>query len=133
MLKQYPGKVKIVFKHFPLRSHRNAEPAAKAAIAAGKQGKFWEFHDALFKNYRQLSSAKFEEIATGLGLDMNTFKQDMQNPEVAIKIRKDLQQGVQLGVRGVPAVYINGRLVKNRSLKSFKQMIDRELSRLGVQ
>ena len=74
-LKKYPKSVKIVFKNFPLSSHKFAKKAAAAALAAGRQGKFWEFHDELFKNYRNLDDKKILEIAKKLELEEARFKQ----------------------------------------------------------
>ncbi|MCJ7682656.1 MAG: thioredoxin domain-containing protein, partial [Desulfobacteraceae bacterium] len=69
MLKKYPESVRIVFKNYPLKNHKFAAKAATAALSAGRQGKFWEFHDELFKNYRQLSDKKLNEIARKLDLN----------------------------------------------------------------
>jgi protein-disulfide isomerase len=130
VLEQYPNEVKLVIKDFPLtRIHKNAMPAAIAALAANEQGKFWEMNSQLFKNYNQLSDEKIDEIAQSLGLDMAQFKQDMGNPALAAQVQRDLQDGVQAGVRGTPTIFINGRLLQQRSLPGFKQMIDEELAK----
>ena len=76
MLEKYPKEVKLVYKNFPLVGHKFARKAATAALAAHEQGKFWEFHDNLFKNYRNLDDAKIQEIAEELGLDMERFTRD---------------------------------------------------------
>lgn len=130
MLEQYPNDVKLVFKNFPLtRIHKSAMNAAIAALAAHQQGKFWEFHSQLFENYNQLSDAKFDEIAQSLGLNMEQFKQDMQNPALSAIVQRDLQDGVAAGVRGTPSIFINGRMLQQRSLPGFKQIIDAELAK----
>ena len=129
VLEQYPGKVKVVFKHYPLRSHQYAFQAATAAMAAHDQGKCWEFHDRLFENYKALSSQKIDQIAGDLGLDAAVFKQLQQSPQVQSSVRRDIQDAVAADVRGTPSVYINGRLLKRRSLTGFKQAIDAELKR----
>ena len=130
MLEQYPNDVKLVFKNFPLeRIHKFAKNAAIAALAANQQGKFWEFHTELFKNYNQISDAKIEEIAQALGLDMEQFKQDMQNPALAAMVERDLKDGVEAGVRGTPSIFVNGRMLQQRSLPGFKQIIDEELAK----
>lgn len=130
MLEQYPNEVKLVIKDFPLtRIHKNAMPAAIAALAANQQGKFWEMSKELSKNYNQLSDEKINEIAQSLGLDMAQFKKDMGNPALAAQVQHDLQDGVQAGVRGTPTIFINGRLLQQRSLPGFKQMIDEELAK----
>ena len=129
VLDKNPGKVKIAFKNFPLQIHKFAQTAASAALAAHRQGKFWPFHDRLFENYNRLSDSKIQEIAVILGLNMETFNNDLKNPEIQAKIRQDFQDGNQAGVRGTPAVYINGRALKNRTLAGFQEIIDRELGK----
>ena len=103
--------------------------AAIAALAANQQEKFWEFHTELFKNYNKLNDAKFDEIATNLGLDMEQFKKDMQNPALAGLVQRDLKDGVAVGVRGTPSIFVNGRQLKQRSLPGFKAVIDAELKK----
>ena len=76
MLNKNEGKVKIVFKNLPLKMHDQAQPAALAALAAGKQGMFWEYHDKLFAE-KKITQPSFERIATELGLDLQKFKTDM--------------------------------------------------------
>jgi protein-disulfide isomerase len=130
VLEKYPQQVKLVYKNFPLRNHRFAFQAAKAALAAAPQGKFWEFHDELFKNYSQLNEEKIQEIARTLQLDQPQFQAELSNPAVEKQIRDDYQQGIDLDVRGVPTVFINGRRLKDRSLEGFQQMIDKELKQI---
>ena len=105
--------------------------AAMAALAAKSEGKFWEFHDELYKNYNKLSDQKIREIALGLGFDQAGFEKKMNHPKITAMIRQDLQDGVQAGVRGTPTIFINGRRLKNRSLQGFQAAIDKELQRLG--
>ena len=102
-----------------------------AALAAGSEGKFWQFHDELYKNYNKLSDQKIREIALGLGFDQAQFEKKMNDPKVTETIRQDLQDGAQAGVRGTPTIFINGRRLKNRSLQGFQAAIDKELQRLG--
>jgi protein-disulfide isomerase len=130
VLGQYPNDVKVVFKNFPLtRIHKFAMNASVAALAANQQGKFWEYHDELFKNYNQLNDEKFDEIAGSVGLDMEQFKKDMQNPALSAMVQRDLQDGVAAGVRGTPSIFVNGRLLQQRSLQGFQQIIDEELAK----
>lgn len=130
MLEQYPNDVKLVFKNFPLtRIHKFAMDAAVASMAANQQGKFWEFHSGLFKNYNNLNDEKFDEIAQSVGLDMEQFKQDTQNPALSAMVQRDLKDGVAAGVRGTPSIFVNGRLLQQRSLAGFKQIIDAELAK----
>lgn len=103
--------------------------AAVAAMAANQQGKFWEFHHELFQNYNKLNDEKFDEIAQSLALDMAQFKQDMENPALTALVQRDLKDGVGAGVRGTPTIFINGRLLQQRSLPGFKQIINEELAK----
>ena len=131
VLEKYPHDVKIAFKNYPLRNHKFAMKAAMAALAAESQGKFWEFHDELYKNYNKLSDQKIREIALGLGFDQAEFEKKMKDPKLTAMIRQDLRDGAQAGVRGTPSIFINGRRLKNRSLQGFQAAIDKELQRLG--
>lgn len=130
MLEQNKGKVKIVFKNFPLRRHKYAVKAAKAALAAERQGKFWQFHDRLFFNYNRINDDKIREIATGLRLDQTEFKKQMNSTQIMSRIEGDILEGTQAGVKSVPAIFINGRLLRNRTLKAFQILIDKELKKL---
>ena len=103
--------------------------ASIAGLAANQQGKFWEYHSELFKNYNKLNDAKFDEIAQSLELNMEQFKQDMKNPALAAMVQRDLKDGSAAGVRGTPTIFINGRRLQQRSLPGFKKVIDEELAK----
>jgi len=121
--------MKLVFKNFPLRNHKFAWPAAIAALAANKQGKFWELHDQLYENYNRLSDQKIREIAQQVGLDMEKFDKDMKDPELKALVERDFQEGAGAGVRGIPTIFVNGRQLKNRSFQGFQAAIEKELAR----
>ena len=127
LLEKYPNDVRVVFKNFPIRSHKFAIQAAMAALAAGRQNKFWEFHDELFKNYNRLNDEKVQEIVTQLGLDQKQFDEHKKSPVETARIRQDYEEGLKLGVRGTPTLFINGRKVKNRSMQNMEAIIDQEL------
>ena len=131
MLEKYPRQVKLVFKNFSLRSHKFARQAAAAALSAHAQGRFWDFHDALFASYSKLNEAKVEEIRALLDLDKNTFDARRKAPQVRDQIQKDMQWAKEAGVKGTPTVFINGRLQRQRSLESFSAAVDAELKQLG--
>lgn len=131
MLDKYPRQVKLVYKNYPLRRHKVALKASIAALAAERQGKFWEFHDLLFKNFNQLSDQKIRDISQDLGLDMETFQKDLKDPTIMAMISRDVSDGTQAGVQGTPAIFINGRLLRNRRLEGFQTAIEKELGRLG--
>ena len=131
MLEKYPRQVKLVFKNFPLRSHKFARQAAAAALAAHAQGRFWDFHDALFASYNKLNETKVEEIRALLELDKSAFDAQRKAPRVRDQIQKDIQWAREAGVNGTPTVFINGRLQRQRSLESFSAAVEVELQRLG--
>ena len=131
MFETYPKVVKLAIKNFPLPNHTFARQAAVAALAADRQGKFWEFHDELYKNYSRLSEEKIQEIAQQLGLDTAKLDQDMKSPEINAIVEKDLRDGQEAGVRGIPTIFINGRLLRDRSFAGFQAAIERELAEKG--
>ena len=118
--------VAFVYKQFPLTSiHPNALPAAKAALAAGKQGKYWEMHEILFKNQRALGADQLKEYAKQAGVpDMAKWEKDMNSPEVADQINGEMREAQAAEVRGTPTIFVNGKRVQNRSVDGFKQLID---------
>lgn len=124
LIKKYPDQVKLVIKHFPLPSHRFAHRAAMAALAAGNQGKFWEFHAALFQNYKALNEQKIREIAESLNLDQERFTQDLNSPENRELILQDMKEGKEIDVRGTPTIFMNGKKVDNRNFRKLPEMIE---------
>ena len=131
MLEKYPNDVKVAFKNFPIRSHQFSLKAAAAALAAESQGKFWEFHDLLYKNYNQLSDQKIQEIAQAVGLNQEEYEKKINDPATARQIGQDILDGEQAGVRGTPTVFISGIRLKNRSFEGFQEAINRQLEKLG--
>jgi len=129
VLEQYPREVKIVFKNFPLNMHEFATPAALAAMAANKQGKFWPYHDMLFANSSDLSERKLREIAAELKLNKAQFEADRKDPAVAAMVNQDIQDALKAEVPGVPCVFINGRLLKDRSVQGLRELINKELQK----
>jgi len=114
-------------KHFPLAMHSYARKAAIAALAAHKQGKFWEMHEKLFASQKELNDAKVETLARDLGLDMARFNRDLKDPAIAALIDRDLSNGRQVKVQGTPSIFVNGKLLNQRSLQGFQQVIEAEL------
>ena len=103
------GKVKLIFKQYPLPMHPKAREASKATIAADKQGKFWEMHDLLFENQDSLQTANLDDYAKKIGLDMKRFKADMQSKDTDKKIAADLAEGKVVGVDSTPSIFVNDR------------------------
>lgn len=129
MFEKYSKEMKLVFKNFPLRNHKFARPAANAALAANKQGKFWELHDQLYENYNRLSEQKIREIAQQVGLEMEKFDKDIKDPKLKAIVERDFQEGVGAGVRGIPTIFVNGRQLRSRSFQGFQAAIEKELAR----
>ena len=129
MLKQYPKSVKVVFKNFPLSNHKFARKAAAAALAAERQGKFWEFHDELFKHYRNLNDKKILDFAQKMGLDEAQFNKDRKDPEILGQINLDYEEGQKIEVKGIPAIFLNGRRISNRDIKNLKDMVEKQLEK----
>jgi len=129
--KKYAGKIRVVMKQFPLTTmHPQARPAALAAIAAGLQGRFWEMHDRLFGS-AQLDPDTLERHARDIGLDVERWKRDQQDPKVAAVIERDMELGSSVGVGGTPAFFVNGRRLPGGAapLDQFAALIDEELAK----
>jgi protein-disulfide isomerase len=133
VLKAYPSDVNFVYKQFPLppTMHPNAMPASKAAVAAEKQGKFWEMHDIMFQNNRELGYDKLKEYAGKIGLDVAKWEKDFASPDTDQQIQKEMAEGRAADVSGTPTFFINGKRVMNRSFDGFKDMIEQGLKDSG--
>jgi protein-disulfide isomerase len=106
---EYQGKVRWVYRHFPLSFHPSAEPAAEAAECAGEQGKFWEFADNLFENQSRLGDAYYKQLAGELKLNMKTFEDCLASDRTLAKIQSQYQGGATAGVNGTPGSFIIGK------------------------
>ncbi len=105
---KYGDRVRLVFKQFPLAFHHQSLPAAKASLAAARQGKFWEMHDKLFANSRSLSRENYFLWATELGLDPAKFEEALAAENVATQVERDIEAGSKHGIRGTPTIFVNG-------------------------
>jgi len=129
LMETYPNKIRLVFKNNPLKFHPQALPAAKAALAAHKQGKFWEYHDLLFKNSAKLNEEMFLKFARDLGLDMEKFNKDRNSEEIAKQIENDQARAAELKLSGTPTFIINGVVIRGaQPLPYFRMVIERLLS-----
>jgi protein-disulfide isomerase len=129
-MKDYPKQLKVVFKQQPLPFHKDARPAAKASLAAHKQGKFWEYHDVLFENMKALKTNNLEDYAKGLKLNMKKFKKSMADPALEEQIKRDQALAAKIGARGTPTSFVNGYMVRGaQPVAAFKKIIDRELAK----
>jgi len=110
LMERFKNQMKYVFKHFPnTELHKNALTCAMAAEAAYAQGKFWEMHDALFKQQPTLDLKKIKDIAYGLKLDIKQFNKEMENPDKRQAILQDFELGRNFGVTGTPYFFVNGQ------------------------
>ncbi|HYH98332.1 DsbA family protein [Hyalangium sp.] len=128
--KDYGSKVRVVMKQNPLSFHPRAKPAAIGAMAAGEQGKYWEYHNKLFENAKALDDADLEKYAQEIGLDVARWKKDLTLPKFQQAIDRDQALAGQLGANGTPAFFINGRLLSGaQPINNFKTIIDEELTK----
>lgn len=107
----YPDDVRIVFRQFPLGFHKQAEPAARAVLAAGRQKRFWVMHDLLFANRARLSDEALHEYAATVGLDRRQFDADLSDAAIVKRVKAETDAGRTLGVSGTPSMFINGFFV----------------------
>lgn len=132
--KEFENKVQFVYRHFPLKQiHPNAEIAAVAAEAAGKQDKFWEMHDMIFEKQNEWSRLsksevrdKFTQYAQELNIDIEKFKSDLDSEEIKEKINNDYDSGVKFDVQGTPTFFLNGNKIQNpQSYEEFRDIINK--------
>ncbi|MFQ5669127.1 MAG: DsbA family protein [Acidobacteriota bacterium] len=125
ILQTYPDDVRLMVKYMPLRDHK----AAIASLAAHRQGKYWEYRKLLFDNQRSLSDENLRALASQVGLNLEQFEKDRQDPELAAEVQRNVQQARSVGVQGTPTFFINGKkLVGAQPFTSFKTMIDQQLA-----
>jgi protein-disulfide isomerase len=125
----FPDKVRYVFKHNPLEMHKDSLNAAAASLAAGRQGRFWEYADALFANQRGLSESDLMEVASRLKLDMARFKKDYEDPSLRQRAKTEGAIAQEIGARGTPAFMVNGKLqVGWASYAAVKQQVENEVA-----
>ena len=123
------GKVKLVYMHYPLPFHPQAEPAALASECAYEQGKFWEFHDLIFENQRTLGEANYKKWAGELSLDQGQFDDCYDSEKYQARVQEDLSKARVAGVGGTPNFLVNGiRISGAQPFSVFQQVIDAELN-----
>jgi protein-disulfide isomerase len=134
LYEHHQGQIRFLFKHYPLPMHPNAEKAARAAVAAMRQGKFWEMHGVLFKNQTALGAENVEKLAQGIGLDMARFRSDRDSEATADYVAKNRKQGEALELTGTPSVFINGRRFTStgeNQAQDFEDWVNLELELSG--
>lgn len=123
------GKVKMVYRDYPLSFHPSAQPAAEAAECAGEQGKYWQYHDALFERQATLATLDYVGLAGELSLDKSSFKNCVDIRKFAPEVAKDMADGTAAGVDGTPASFINGKLISGAvPYATFKAEIEAALA-----
>ncbi|MFL5264542.1 MAG: DsbA family protein, partial [Anaeromyxobacteraceae bacterium] len=129
VMKTYDGKVKLVFRDYPLPFHPNAQKAAEAAHCAGAQDKYWEMHKVLFANQKALEPAALKGYAKELKLDQPKFDKCLDSGEMAKKVEANKEAGAKVGVSGTPAFFVNGVMLSGaQPFDEFKTLIDQELA-----
>jgi protein-disulfide isomerase len=113
LLEDYPTAIRVVYKQYPLPPalHPQALDAALAAIAAERQGKFWELTDLLYQNSRRLDATLYPVLADQAGLNLAQFEKDRRSPDAQARLSEDEQSAVGASVPGVPALFLNGRML----------------------
>ncbi len=130
LMEEYDGKVKYVFMDFPLSFHKDAKKAHEAAHCAGDQGKYFEYNKKIFENQSKIGMADLKSLAKELGLDTAKFDECLDSGKNAAVVEKSIAAGIQSGVNGTPAFFINGIMISGaQPYASFKELIDSELSR----
>jgi len=129
--KEYGDKLRVVYRQFPLTSiHPHAQKAAEAALCAFEQQHFWEFHDSMFGNQKELTIDALKKRAVDLKLDTAKFNECIDSGRENAAIQKDIQEGARSGVTGTPAMFVNGRFLNgNQPYQAIKEVIEDELER----
>lgn len=130
LLADYSGKVRLVYRDFPLDMHPNAAKAAQAGACAEDQGKFWQMHDKLFDNQQALSVENLKKYARDAGLDGAKFDACLDGDKDRARVQKNLTDGEKAGVDGTPALFVNGRMMSGAtSYEDLRAAVDDELQR----
>ncbi len=125
----YKGSVRIVYKHFPLRTHQHAFKAAEAVMCANEQGKFWEYHGLLFANASDLSPQVMRRLAAEIKLDVEKFNACLDSGKYESAVRKDMEDGKRAGVAGTPTFFINDKYISGFiDFEDLKKLVEEELS-----
>ena len=130
---EYKGKVRLVVRDFPLAQNQDAFKAAEAAEATREQGKYWEYVALLVKNPSALGPEQLKTYASQLSLDRKRFDVALDSERFADKVQRDLRDGIKYGVAGAPSIFVNGRLVADRTYEALKAAIDTTLKRKEVE
>ena len=126
----YAGKVRLVFRDFPLPFHERAPKASEAGLCAADQGKFWEMHDEMFANQDKLAPDDLKGLAKKIGVDSGAFDACLDSSKHAVQVKKNTEDAKKAGISGTPAFFINGRLISGaQPYEKFKEVVDEELAK----
>jgi protein-disulfide isomerase len=133
VLKLYPGKVRFSFRHFPMLStNQKAHKAAEAAIGAAQEGKFLEMHETLLQNRRNLGTISLKQYAREAGVTSKDFLNDLINSKYGWYVQDDLKEGINLGIKEIPAFFLNGKKLEGAiTVRNLKAKIDEALQQLS--
>ena len=130
VLDEYGDDVRVVYKHFPLPTNKNAKKAAEASQCANDQGKFWEMHDAMFEDQSKLSIPDLKQTAKNIGLDANDFNDCLDSGKYDQKVQDDIDLGYELGISGTPAFFIESEFLSGaQPIEEFEKIIDKKLNK----
>lgn len=137
ILNKFDGQLRFEFRHFPLESiHDKAFRAALAVEAAGRQGKFWQMHDLLFKNQDKWSEnigieGTIKQYARDLGLNVDLFTRDFKDPQIKKIVKSDIDLGNKLRITGTPTLFLNNKEIKPKSVEDFENIIQNAIDAAG--
>lgn len=129
----YPDQLRWAVRHFPLPQHVNADQAARAAQAAGNQGKFWEFSDILFENQDSFEEGNFVSYADVLGMDLEKIRQDYNDPGIMQQVQEDINFGKQIGINATPTFFMNGKQLQLNGPEDLRFQVEQALTDTGVE
>ena len=124
MMREFPGRIRLVFKDFPLDFHPGARPAAEAARCAGLAGRFWEYHDLLFVAQPEFARTDLLRYADRIGIERAAFAECLDSGRFREDLERDMSEGRAIGVTGTPTFFINGRrLVGSQPVEAFRELV----------
>ena len=134
VVSKYGNKVRLVFRQYPLPMHPNAAKAAEASLCANEQGKFWEMHDAMFKDQGGLAVDGLKSKAAAItGINAASFNSCLDSGKETPAVQSDVKAGTKAGVNGTPAMFVNGRFISGVvTADDISKVIDEELKHKGA-
>jgi protein-disulfide isomerase len=132
LMTEYAGKIRFIYRDFPLGGHPEAQPAAEAANCAGDQNAYWEFQDSIFSGLYGYGRSAYEQYALDLGLDIDKFSTCLDNRKYQAEVQEDYSDAIALGVQSTPTFFINDRqVVGAQPFETFQQIVEAELAKAG--